>query len=567
MPVHGRFVEKWGSVTVQTMARPIDSIIRLKGELVAETPIHVGGAGRSVDVDLPLARDGNGRYYIPGTSLAGVLRSWHGRAAAAKTGATLSESPADDPVEVRELWGYVPDRDKDAKEAAGGGKRNQGHASHVIVYDAVVCGDALAEVRDGVGIDRYSGAAAEGIKYDREVLPKGTRFKLKIDIEVTAPLAKAARKLAGHLCSMLERGKLSVGSSTTRGLGRVRLCKASIERLDVGTRQGIIGVLRRNGEGEPEPIDRGGEDAKDSELQVEINWSPAGPLMVKAAYDGVVADMLPLVSATEKGLVPVLPGSSIKGAFRSHAERIVRTVLDRSVPEEEDPRKRFLKQVEVPLVDELFGSATHHPRERAAGGKGVLSVADCYATHAFEPETWRKFEEAVDERELIKAVDDAGVGLQPGQRKPRLDLAYRVAVDRWTGGAAERMLYTVLEPHDLAWEPIVLRVDLLRLDRSQLGAALALLILLLRDFASGWIPLGFGTNRGMGAVQVDTIQFTCGGGLLEEPLKQLDGFTWRPRADRWSLGQFDAELLDHLRKEWQKFIDAEKEPSEPRAKG
>ena len=29
-----------------------------------------------------------------------------------------------------------------------------------------------------------------------------------------------------------------------------------------------------------------------------------------------------------------------------------------------------------------------------------------------------------------------------------------MTVDRWTGGAAESFLYTVLEPHGVAWEPL-----------------------------------------------------------------------------------------------------------------
>ena len=62
------------------MAR--DTAIRytLTGTLVCCTPLHVGGFGDDPDTDLPLARDGRGRCYIPGTSLTGALRWWCGRA-------------------------------------------------------------------------------------------------------------------------------------------------------------------------------------------------------------------------------------------------------------------------------------------------------------------------------------------------------------------------------------------------------------------------------------------------------------------------------------------------------
>jgi len=70
-------------------------------------------------------------------------------------------------------------------------------------------------------------------------------------------------------------------------------------------------------------------------------------------------------------------------------------------------------------------------------------------------------------------------------------------------------LFTVLEPHDLPWEPIVWQVNLSRTAHSRLEAALAPLLRLLRDFAPGWIQLGFGTHRGTGAVRVHPIKFRC----------------------------------------------------------
>ena len=39
---------------------------------------------------------------------------------------------------------------------------------------------AVAEVRDGVGIDRMRGAAADRYKYDRAILPRGTRLPFEL---------------------------------------------------------------------------------------------------------------------------------------------------------------------------------------------------------------------------------------------------------------------------------------------------------------------------------------------------------------------------------------------------
>ena len=61
------------------MGRLIAKRYVVKGRLVAITPIHVGGAFGELVTDMPLARDGAGRCYIPGTSLAGPIRRWWSR--------------------------------------------------------------------------------------------------------------------------------------------------------------------------------------------------------------------------------------------------------------------------------------------------------------------------------------------------------------------------------------------------------------------------------------------------------------------------------------------------------
>src|SRR5207237_10355566 len=91
-------------------------------------------------------------------------------------------------------------------------------------------------------------------------------------------------------------------------------------------------------------------------LDIVIGWEPDGPLMVKAGYDGIAADMLPLVSGLTGGIAPVLPGSSIKGAFRTRAEQIVCTLLDIKPSDAKGERRKFLDDTVVPMVDELFGA-------------------------------------------------------------------------------------------------------------------------------------------------------------------------------------------------------------------
>ena len=132
------------------MARSIQGRLIISGELVTQTPLHVGGVGEDVDTDLPLARNGAGNVYVPGTSLSGALCAWCESA--------FGES------EAQQVWGFQKDE--------------AGFASYVFVEDALILNhDALSvEIRDGVGIDRQWGCAAEQIKYDRAVLPAAPSF-------------------------------------------------------------------------------------------------------------------------------------------------------------------------------------------------------------------------------------------------------------------------------------------------------------------------------------------------------------------------------------------------------
>lgn len=242
--------------------------------------------------------------------------------------------------------------------------------------------------------------------------------------------------------------------------------------------------------------------------------------------------MLPLVSATGRGIAPVLPGSSIKGALRSQSERIVRTLLNRPSSREENPRQRFLTQLDqVRLIEELFGARNRSTREvpnsgpaaenetaleqtdddRPLLGLGALSVADCYARDPMKPQDWHAIELAKDEaaarepeksydrRELWQATER--VNTDTRQFHPE----HHVAIDRWTGGAADGMLYSVLAPMVLSWETMRLTLDFKRLPEESRLPALMLLLLTLRDLAERRIPMGFAVNRGMGEIAVGDI--------------------------------------------------------------
>lgn len=509
------------------MARKIRSRLKVTGNLIAETPIHVGGINNEITVDLALAVDGQGQYYIPGTSLAGVLRGWMG------------ENPI-----AKSLWGFQEQN----------GNESKGYASYISVKDAVIQG-VESEIRDGVGIDRYYGAAADQAKFDRAILPKDSRIPLDITVEqgqqgYAAGWEDCKTELKA-LLQALQQQEIRLGAAKTRGLGRVSLQDLKILEQDFSTTKGMIAVLRGQGTAvsfgalstQERPYQR-------SRLDIQIHWEPVGPLMVKAAADGIAVDTLPLTSAVGDRLTFVLPGSAIKGCLRNQAERIIRTVLSLPVPQNPDlkPGQKFTEQLgQVPLIQELFGAASRFKADlvtkekKQQGQIGALAVDDCYAKLQVSPNDWKQVETATNESQLRAALNAAH--LENTQQ------AFHVAIDRWTGGAAENFFYNTLEPFGVSWQPIRLSLCETPRLKNQMREGIALILLVLRDLAAGRIPLGYATNRGMGEIRVTNI--TLSGQGFHGALATLNSEISLPQGNLIELG----ELLTTLNNAWTSWID------------
>ncbi|MEU7616635.1 RAMP superfamily CRISPR-associated protein [Micromonospora rifamycinica] len=506
------------------MSRRVSSRWELTGTLVAQAPLHVGG----LDVgpaQLVQARDGAGRPLLPGTSLAGVIRS-----------ALRAQGLPD-----YRLWG-LPPRDSG----------DDGEASWVRVDDAPAVGAPQVELRDHVSIDRVHGVAARGHLFSREVLPAGTRFAFRMVVDAPENMdADTAEELVHAVAARLRGPGISVGAAVTRGLGLVRLQDAVLRKSRLSTRAGVVAALRVGGE----PVELPAADRDEvpaGVLRIVVPWRPRGPLAVQVSSDGDVVSAFPLTGRDGAGGHRLeLPGSSIKGVLRSHAERITRTVTGAAAP------VTFLDQMRADglgPVAALFGTAAARDsdnRDLPAGQRGALQVATCVSSAAMPAAQWdavRLLQQRLSETtghagrradggqnadggpaprkadeqraalgRLQHAVDD----LNGTVRGIRFTIAHHVAVDRWTGGAAEALLFATVEPHDTsgkAWQPIVLDLAVDQLDRDPTKpgadadddrrAALALLLLVLRDLCDGWLGFGHGTTRGAGAVRVDATAVT-----------------------------------------------------------
>lgn len=192
----------------------------IEGTLVQTTALSVGGNDPHAMADAPLARDGRDRLILRGTGLAGAFISTaraiiDGDLPARVTAGTPGEQAAgraklskDESIDrlFESVWRFYPSHPEDPR--------------------------VEPEIRTGVGIRQDTAAAAEGIKFDTETIPAGTRwpFLLEID-EYRDTSAGLALPIALRTLREWERHRCFLGRDLARGLGWCSLEDVRVYRL------------------------------------------------------------------------------------------------------------------------------------------------------------------------------------------------------------------------------------------------------------------------------------------------------------------------------------------------
>jgi CRISPR-associated RAMP protein (TIGR02581 family) len=210
----------------------------LRGYLEVLSSLHIG-KGRALNpdsaTDNPVIKDFRGRPFIPGSSLKGSLRS---------LAEALLRSYPNSPLRSCDVIDEpcVKDRkemsDEELLEKSCDICLLFGSpwvASRLSFTDLPVeeerWHDLLLQIRDGVAIDREAGVASPQKKYDYEVVPAGTRFKLEILCDNVEDYE------LGILFSAIEflnQGLAHLGGHSTRGCGKVKIEIESYEDVKKG---------------------------------------------------------------------------------------------------------------------------------------------------------------------------------------------------------------------------------------------------------------------------------------------------------------------------------------------
>ena len=225
-----------------------DNRVSLVGTLTALTALRVG-AGRATGVtgtDLPVVRNAFGSPYIPGSSFKGALRA---SVEALVRSVNASRLTACNPLNPDDWCVTKPEGLTEEEFHKRVDERtclvchvfgSPWLASKVSIRDLPVEGLWIDqyEVRNGVGIDRDTGTAAEGLLYDFEVVPAGTTFSCKIVVENADDWELGLLMMA---LRPFELGEAALGGARSRGLGAVEL--KWHERTQVAGGEGLLDYL------------------------------------------------------------------------------------------------------------------------------------------------------------------------------------------------------------------------------------------------------------------------------------------------------------------------------------
>ena len=593
-------------------------------ELTSE--LHIGGADEVPEragegTVIRFCRNGLGEPTIPGRSIRGAVRA---ACNALREEQKSEDGPSDAHDDIfsdsnwESLWGEdLTHHEGESPDDVLPVRRSAltFHAVSFPRYKDSDSGESQLPRRHGVGIDRTTGAASDGALYEHEFLPRGTRFDIRITAEgrdgetmerdqsdgIPGPASsESVKKLLEVIVDILKSGAVCLGGRTGSGQGTIQVIEPKLRRTGKTTDAGTLttpadilnALIGQDKEGTPIPLELGGWSLQEP-ARIRITWwSPTGIFVAEdqeltdrrkeeaqkknPEANGVTEPLRdPSVAWDEAQLL--IPGTSIRGALRSRASRIARTILaardELSTFTSHDLHEQIA--AEPNLVRYMFGSTEY---------RGAVTVHDCLST----------------------------------ERGKRIEVTHN-AIDRWTGGVIDGGLFTEAVYLGTRWEPITIDIDLRQLlnnieaekgpeddgktvgaDETGIGsedreqskpthadyahAAYVLLGLVLAELSAGTLPLGSRSTRGLGQVIVSSIMVrgsTWDGVAIPE--RKLDGgkelehpgtAASSPTQDRYDAQRkLAGNVLDHLREDiegapkWSKRLDDATEKDGTESKG
>lgn len=576
------------------------------GKIRVDAPLHIG-IGRQIadtegyETDQPVLLDREGKPFIPATSLGGLMRSIAENLVSVLDGWQLQD--------LVSLFGMARQKREGGRGGYGGTggalKTQEGELrasfSKLRIRHAQLAGEwrGWTEVRDSVGIDRKTGAARARIKFDYEVAPPGLEFGFWAELRDGTEEDKA---LLALVLTAMEILPISVGAKGGSGLGWLQLSLEKVVELNLTDRECLTCFLLEKDEFVLREKGTSFKEWREKVLQgrtfrVKANnayhripqvmvftyhLKVEDPLLVAnkridptVAFDWLVArrgedlrqrgsekiDTIWIGVGEDlekaKDWRPIVPGSSMRGVFRSHCERILRTLSwhyarEHSGGQETEKIKREYKrrcaaavdpwqtnenlgkEVEEKWTESMKGDTPEEQKWHDAGEKiaQIIWEKSDLAERVFGSTFWKS----------LITVSEAYI--PANEVNNWRDMIFdHLAVERFSGGAMEGKKFDAVPVTKGTFEgQIAVWGDELWV--------LGLVALFFKDLAEGLIRFGAGKTRGYGKLRgkltrVDA--YLLAGTKMAEHLGVKDVCIGAWHHKRWVLG--DAQFPNCLKKE------------------
>lgn len=417
----------------------------LEGKLRILSPLIIGSStSLSAASDLEMLKNKEGTVFIPSSSITGALKH-------AFADYKYKGDRKDYDTNQRRFWGGTYQYEKD-KKILEGSSQSAMVISDLTLSDKVT---SIVTIRDGIKIDFKTMLVEDEHKFNYEVLEPGALFNFKMEVIhrdcFDEFIFDSLVKWVGY---MLQNGKIPLGAKTGQGFGKCKLEDIKYCKLNYKKLEDIYSWLER---------DYHWQDAADDFFSIKNFACEKKIFTLKAefftkdsiiigAYPGTPeeSDKVHLDGYNQQGeAIKVIPGTSIRGAIRSRAEKIAKT----------------LDIYDEASFHQLFG--------------------------------WVETSEDKKETKAIKSK----IMIEESQLKKdnyKEELQHRIRIDRFTGGVINNALFdsTPLWSSEKDKTKLTIKLSIKEFNDWEAG----LMLLVLKDLWSGDLPLGGEKGIGRGVL-------------------------------------------------------------------
>lgn len=383
---------------------------RVKFQLTAGMSV---GSGENNATDKDIIRDSRGLPFIPGTSLAGIYRSLF-----EKTG-VFSNSEADPDL----YFGMV----EISRGSRSNEKRMATMSSRIITFDgqnSLNEESAIVSRRDCVKLNAFR-SSVTGSKFDFEIVEPGAVFTTYF---IQDFYSYDDKKVGDMIASAWKNDLIHIGSKTMRGLGAVKVQSLEFTEFDMNAPEKWLkfDMYEENTqEWKTFEPDKAVEIVDTTCDIIQLGLKQEGGISIRRYTTDIAVDPeTPSPDFTQltygKADIPIIPGTSWAGTFRHHIFELLGGSGEENDLKDEDSKKA------AAIIKEFMGKCDIRTKNKK---ENVLMK---------NQSTIKKTEELekIEEKKKSKVYFSESI-LDGASSK----VMTRVAIDRFTGGAASKALF------------------------------------------------------------------------------------------------------------------------------